>query len=115
MAEEKAFENRVKKFLKEKGCYYIKYWGGGQYTRSGVPDLLVSVNGYFLGIELKATHGRPSPLQLYNLRLIAESGGAGILLYPQHLPTFKLFVLDVLHGKRPADLMKLKEYAPLRW
>lgn len=115
MAEEKKFENTVKRFLKDKGCYYIKYWGGGQFTRSGVPDLLVSVNGYFIGVELKAAHGRPSPLQLYNLRLISESGGVGILLYPRNLPLFKSFILDVLHGKKPADIIKKEEYATLRW
>lgn len=27
MAAEKNFENRVKKYLEEKGCWYIKYWG----------------------------------------------------------------------------------------
>lgn len=115
MAEEKLFENKVKKFLKDTGCYYVKYWGGGQYTRSGVPDLLASVNGYFLGIEIKASHGRPSPLQLYNLRLISESGGVGILLYPKNMGLFKAFIMDVLHGCRPADIIKKEKYATLRW
>jgi Holliday junction resolvase len=115
VAEEKRFENVVKKFLKDHGCYYVKYWGGGTYTRSGVPDLLVSVNGYFIGVELKATHGRPSPLQLYNLKLIRESGGVGILLYPRNLAHFKMFVIDILHGARPTDLIRKDEYAVLRW
>lgn len=68
MAAEKNFENKVKKFLKDKGAWVLKYWGGAAYTKSGIPDLLVCFNGWFLGIELKAPNGRPSDLQLYNLR-----------------------------------------------
>ena len=74
MAAEKNFENKVKKFLKDKGAWVLKYWGGAAYTKSGIPDLLVCFNGWFLGIELKAPNGRPSDLQLYNLREIEKAG-----------------------------------------
>ena len=40
MAAEKNFENKVKKFLKDKGAWVLKYWGGAAYTKSGIPDLL---------------------------------------------------------------------------
>lgn len=82
MAAEKNFENRVKAFLQGEGCWLLKYWGGAAFTKSGIPDLLVCCNGKFLGIELKAPHGRPSDLQLYHLRKIDESGGYAVLLYP---------------------------------
>lgn len=114
LAEEKRFERGVRKFLVGQGAYVIKYWGGGQFTRSGVPDLLVSVNGYFIGVELKASGGRPSPLQLYNLRLIGESGGVGILLYPRNYTHFKMFIEDVMKGHRPSDLIQKEKYAVLR-
>ena len=35
MGPEKEFENQIKAFLKEQGCWYIKYWGGGGYTKAG--------------------------------------------------------------------------------
>lgn len=89
MAAEKNFENRVKKYLEEKDCWYIKYWGGAAYTKAGVPDLLVCCNGRFLGVELKAPNGKPSDLQLYNLRKIKEAGGFGCLLYPKHFEQFR--------------------------
>lgn len=41
MAAEKNFEEKVKKYLKENGCWFLKYWGGGGFTKSGIPDLLV--------------------------------------------------------------------------
>ena len=91
MAAEKNFENKVKKFLKDSGCWLLKYWGGASYTKSGIPDLLVSSDGCFLGIEVKADKGEPSLLQLYNLRKIRESGGYGILLYPKDFEQFRKF------------------------
>lgn len=36
MGEEKNFENRIKLWLKSKGIWYVKFWGG-LYTRSGIP------------------------------------------------------------------------------
>lgn len=89
MAAEKQFETKVKKFLKSKCCWSLKYWGGASYTKSGIPDLLVCCSGKFIGIELKAPKGRPSPLQIYNLREIDHSGGYAILLYPDDYALFQ--------------------------
>lgn len=46
MALEKLFENKIKKYLKERGCYCVKYHGNA-YSANGTPDLLACVNGYF--------------------------------------------------------------------
>ncbi|WP_306764727.1 VRR-NUC domain-containing protein [Agathobacter rectalis] len=104
MAAEKNFENKVKKFLKDKGAWVLKYWGGAAYTKSGIPDLLVCFNGWFLGIELKAPKGRPSDLQLYNLRQIEKAGGIGILLYPKDYEQFKGFIEHLELGELPVNL-----------
>ena len=98
MAAEKQFENKIKKFLEEKNCWFLKYWGGAAYTKAGIPDLLVCCNGHFLGVEIKAPNGKPSELQLYNLKKIDESGGFGILLYPDQFELFKNFVDCIHHG-----------------
>ena len=92
MAAEKNFENKIKKFLKDNGCWFLKYWAGAEYTKSGIPDILACVNGYFVGIEVKAPNGKPSELQLYNLREIEKAGGFGILLYPKQWDDFKAFI-----------------------
>lgn len=91
MAQEKSFENKVKKFLEDNYAWYIKYWGGAKYTKAGVPDLLVCLRGSFLGIELKAPNGRPDLLQLIKLSKIRNAGGYGILLYPDSFDEFKRF------------------------
>lgn len=95
MASEKNFENRVKKFLKDEACYFIKYWGGGEYTKSGVPDILVCCNGRFLGVEIKAPTGRPKLLQIHHLKQINDAGGFGILLYPEHFTLFQNLVFCI--------------------
>ena len=92
MASEKQFENKIKKFLKEQNCYYIKYWGGGQFTKSGVPDLLICCNGYFVAIEVKAENGKPSELQLYNIDEIKKAGGIAMILYPNQFDNVKKFI-----------------------
>lgn len=92
MANEKNFENKVKNFLKNNNCYYIKYWGGGEFTKAGIPDILACCNGVFLGIEIKAPNGKPSPLQIHNIKLINKAGGIGLLLYPNDFDDFKQLI-----------------------
>ncbi len=114
MAEEKRFENKVKAMLKEYGCYFVKYWGGGKFTQDGVPDLLVCCGGYFVGIELKATHGRPSDLQLVKLKQITDAGGVGFLLYPKDYECFREFIKEVTtFGVDPLDLIRWGKVDPL--
>ena len=92
MANEKAFENRIKQFLKNERCWYVKYWGGGVYTKSGIPDILACIGGKFVGIEVKAESGKVAPLQLYNRDKIRESGGISLILYPSQFEEFKTMV-----------------------
>ena len=99
MAKEKDLENKVKQVLKDKGCWYVKYWGGGGYTRSGVPDLLICCTGIFMAVELKAPKGAPTDLQIRQLQKIRDSGGLAILLYPKDLELFKNLI-RAIKGKK---------------
>lgn len=92
MTVEKKFENQVKLYLESKDAWYIKYWAGAEYTKSGIPDILACVYGIFYGIEIKAPNGKPSMLQLVNLKKIREAGGIGLLLYPKDFEKFKSFI-----------------------
>lgn len=95
IAAEKNFENRIKQFLKEEGCYFIKYWGGGNYTKTGVPDLLICCNGHFVAVEVKGPKGRPSELQLWNIEQIRKAGGYADVLYPEDFESFKRFIKEL--------------------
>lgn len=91
MAEEKRFEEKIKKYLKDQGCWYVKFFANS-FTKQGIPDLLCCVNGHFVAIEVKATHGRPSELQEWNIRRIGEAKGIGIILYPKDFERFKKLI-----------------------
>ena len=91
--KEKDFENKVKAFLKERGCWVLKTWSNG-VQRQGIPDLLVCCNGFFMGVELKAEKGRPSDLQLWNVEEIRKAGGIAIVLYPHQFEQF----MDMICG-----------------
>lgn len=111
MADEKNFENRVKRWLESEGIYpancpadkitapmcgwYLKMWGGGQFQKSGIPDLLICVNGIFVSCELKGPTGRPSELQKKNTVMINKSGGIGVVLWPDGFDQFKNIVEGV--------------------
>ena len=53
---------------------------------------MACVNGYFVAIEVKAPKGKPSDLQLWNIEQINQSGGIGIILYPEQFEQFKEMV-----------------------
>lgn len=103
MAQEKSFENKIKKFLEKEGAWYVKFFANS-FTKSGIPDILACVNGYFVGVEVKAQNGKPSELQLYNIRKIREAGGFAMVLYPSGFEKFKKFILDLKEENFSRDM-----------
>lgn len=97
MAAEKNFENRLKKFLEDESCWFVKFFANA-FTKTGVPDILCCCNGYFVGIEVKAPTGKPSALQKWNIKKINESGGIGIVLYPDQFRDFKELIQALNNG-----------------
>lgn len=88
MAKEKTYEQKIKKYLTSIGAYHVKYLGCA-FTQAGVPDILACVNGRFVAIEVKAERGRPSALQLHNLKEINNAGGLALLAYPDDFEDLK--------------------------
>ena len=64
-------------------------------TKEGIPDILACVNGYFVGIEVKAQNGRPSPLQMYHCEQIRKAGGFAFVVYPTGWEQLKKFISDL--------------------
>lgn len=98
MGSEKQFENKIKTYLKSKGCYCVKYFGCN-YSTSGTPDILACVNGYFVAIEVKAQAGKPSELQLAKIRQIREAGGFAYVVYPTGWERLKAIIDSILIEK----------------
>jgi hypothetical protein len=113
MAAEKNFENRIKKFLNDEGCWNVKFFANA-YTKSGIPDILCCCNGYFVAVEVKAPKGKPSELQKMNIRKINEENGFAVILYPDQFDYFKELIHH-LNGKNEylatLTLLKINE----RW
>lgn len=124
MGSEKNFEKKVERFLQSEGIYqagtpadkmnaqqsgwFTKIWGGG-YQKSGIPDLLLCVNGFFISVELKAPDGHASELQKMNTARINQSNGIGIILFPDGFEQFKEIVKGVKQCKvHIAELNALK-------
>ena len=87
MTPEGKVKEKVKKYLKEKGIYYIMPATGG-YGSSGAPDILVCHKGKFYGIECKANGGKPTALQLDNLERIEDNGGITIVVNEHNVDSY---------------------------
>ena len=97
MAQEKSFENKIKAWLKTNNCYHVKFFAN-RMTKTGVPDILACVGGYFVGIEVKAQNGKPSPLQIYNVEQIRKSGGFAWIVYPSGWNQLKTILENLKRG-----------------
>ena len=64
--------------------------------KSGIPDLLLCVNGAFIAVEIKGDTGKPSDLQRMNTARINQSNGVGIILYPNGFEDFKKIIQGVI-------------------
>lgn len=94
MAAEKLYENKIKKFLESEGAWFVKFFAN-RMTKEGIPDIFACVNGYFVGIEVKAQNGRPSPLQMYHCEQIRKAGGFAFVVYPTGWEQLKKFISDL--------------------
>jgi hypothetical protein len=93
--DEDVLEAKVKQWLRQqiKKRYpdAWKYWApGGRYSRKAVPDLIMSIDGLFISIEVKRVSGRPTQMQIIELDKIAKSGALAILLHGRNERVFKL-------------------------
>ena len=77
---ESALVAKIKTYLKERGAYVEKIWGGG-FQSAGIPDLIACYRGYFLGIEVKVGNNKPSDIQKAKIKLINKAGGYGVVVW----------------------------------
>lgn len=94
MEAEKLYENKIKKFLESEGAWFVKFFAN-RMTKKGIPDILACVNGYFVGIEVKAQNGRPSALQRHHCSEIRKAGGFAFVVYPSGWEQLKKFISDL--------------------
>ena len=65
--------------LKDEGVYYFFPVTGG-FGRSGVPDIVCCVNGWFFAIECKAGKNKPTLLQVNEIERIRRANGVAVVV-----------------------------------
>jgi len=77
---EQQIQRKITKWLTKEDIYWVKVISA---TKSGIPDILCSVDGGFVGIEVKTptTKFNISALQAYNLERIIASGGRAMVAW----------------------------------
>ena len=81
---EAAVKAAVKRILDAHNVYYFPPATGG-YGRSGVPDIVCCVKGYFLAIECKAGNDKTTVLQDRELQAIRDARGVAIVVNEDNL------------------------------
>lgn len=89
--KETVFKERVQKRLKAiPNSWWVKVQ---QVGINGTPDILGTINGVFVAIELKTDDGILSKLQGYNIDKIAKTGAIALVMSPADFED-KLKILD---------------------
>jgi len=73
---ESKIQSKIMKNLKAADIYAHK---NITTNRAGIPDIIACVNGKYLAIEVKNEKGKATPLQLWNIEQIKNSGGHAII------------------------------------
>jgi Holliday junction resolvase len=92
---EKKVKEKIVKVLKEEGVYYFFPATHG-FGRSGVPDIICCVNGYFLAIEVKAGTNKPTALQVREIEAIRRCNGVAVVANDENWDT----VRGLVHNMR---------------
>lgn len=75
---EKKVKAKIVDILKREGVYYFFPATHG-FGRSGVPDIICCVNGFFLAIEVKANGNKPTLLQIREIESIRSHNGVAVV------------------------------------
>lgn len=102
MGPEKIFEDKIKEYLASQGAWYVKFFAN-RMTKVGIPDILACVNGYFIGIEVKAQNGKPSELQIFHCNKIRQAGGFAFVVYPSGFDKLKNVIDGLKHDRFNKD------------
>ena len=104
-------ESRVKHLIRamldHHGAYRVMPVSNGMGAH-GVPDFLVCLRGRFIGIEAKAGKGKPTALQLSNLRRIYEAGGTALVINENNLQHLDGWLSVIKAGGR--SFTNIEEY-----
>ena len=80
MQPESKLDKKIQDYCEKNNIWVMKVWGNGM-QRSGIPDLIMCVDGAFVALETKIGYNKASKLQEYEIKKINESGGYASTCY----------------------------------
>lgn len=84
MTPEAAVKLKVRKMLAAHKVYNFSPAANG-FGRTGIPDFICCVDGFFFAIECKAGTNKPTALQKLEISSITEAGGVAIVVNEDNL------------------------------
>lgn len=60
---------------------YAFRYPAGMFGRTGVPDIIASIGGLFVAIEVKTETNNATKLQMVELKKVKNSGGIAVLIH----------------------------------
>ena len=94
--KESDIQTKILRWAEKLPEVWIVKYPGGTYGRKGIPDLLLSVKGKFLAIEVKKPGGKPTQMQLLEQEKIRSTGSRSEIV--ESFVEAKLIVLEVWNG-----------------
>lgn len=92
MQPEARISQAIRKAVTARGAFCFKVHGS-EFMMAGLPDLVMSYRGVFIGVETKTPAGRLSDRQRYVHRVMRETGSDAVIVVATS-PAHVLAVLD---------------------
>lgn len=73
---------------------------GSQFMENGIPDLVGTYNGIFVGIETKVKKGKTSPVQDYQIKRLRNAGASIFVINEVNVNDFKENLEEYIYGKK---------------
>lgn len=72
--KEKNIVKQIQEYLKTKENIYFWKNHGNQYSKIGLPDIMVVEKGKLYAFEVKTDKGKPTEKQIYEIELLRKAG-----------------------------------------
>jgi hypothetical protein len=99
--KESKYQEKVLAYLKERGAWCFTSHGGSMFQVAGLPDVIGTYKGIFLGLELKTGKYQATELQKAKLNAIQDAGGVGMILRDNVIALDEILAYIDKHGKAP--------------
>lgn len=106
---ERKVKAQVAAILKEYGVYYFFPPANG-LGRAGIPDIIACAWGQFLAIECKAGKGKPTELQLRELRAIRAADGIAFIVNETNVEALHLLLLSLNEFAQDSQITQEKAH-----